>query len=551
MNLLTDQLIRIETPDGRHNCSLPEVYAALVADKIDCFPALRAHQEPAWHMFLVQLGAMAMHRAGLTDLPGDDAGWIDIIRGLTRDEFPGDEPWRLVVEDASKPAFLQPPVPDGANWTSAAITPDALDMLYISKNHDLKQAVANQASAEDWIFALIIQQTCDGALTNNPKSLQLGISRMNSGDGSRPFFGIAPVDKLGNLPRTGKSVCRDIKRLLDARHEPPDTWSTLFNLTNENAVGLTWTLRWNDHQAIPFSKLDPLFIEICRLVRILDRNGVLTAQRAGSFGRRIDSTATKGNTGDPWAPLDISKDPPSVYTLQRSSVHYEKLSELLFNTGTYTPSICMTLSTNEQMQSQDWVALVRGVVRKQGHQTDGFVTRILPLTGRVARGLGPKRKELHQLATDQVHEVKKVSDALVGAIGVARRGGVPWCDVPADQRKKAGEKQREVAEPLRARLDTVADRLFFPALWNRFEGAEASEDAAIATASLNFIVELVAAARDLLDESLADISCPSIKRPRAEARSRWAFEDSLRSNKRGFPHIFASSPVEEETPDAA
>ena len=142
-NLLRDPLIRIETTTGIERLSLPGVFAALVADRVESFPALRAHQTPAWHMFLAQLGAIAMHRAGLAEPPADADVWREIIQALTTSEFPGDEPWQLVVADPTRPAFMQPPVPESANFTDVATTPDALDMLATSKNHDVKQSVAS------------------------------------------------------------------------------------------------------------------------------------------------------------------------------------------------------------------------------------------------------------------------------------------------------------------------------------------------------------------------------------------------------------------------
>ena len=67
-NILTDQLIRTDTSGGsRVEASLPEVYAALMVNEVEAFPTLRPHQRHAWHAFLVQLGAMAMHEAGLSD----------------------------------------------------------------------------------------------------------------------------------------------------------------------------------------------------------------------------------------------------------------------------------------------------------------------------------------------------------------------------------------------------------------------------------------------------------------------------------------------------
>ena len=65
-NLLTEKLIRYRHSSGKvREAALPEVYAALMADEVETFPALRPHQTPRLATpFLVQLGAMAMHRAG-------------------------------------------------------------------------------------------------------------------------------------------------------------------------------------------------------------------------------------------------------------------------------------------------------------------------------------------------------------------------------------------------------------------------------------------------------------------------------------------------------
>lgn len=71
LNLLTEPLFRLTTTDGTRKGTLPDVYAALMADEVEAFPALRPHQRHAWHAFLVQLGAMALHRADISEPPGD------------------------------------------------------------------------------------------------------------------------------------------------------------------------------------------------------------------------------------------------------------------------------------------------------------------------------------------------------------------------------------------------------------------------------------------------------------------------------------------------
>ena len=212
-NMLMDRLIRFDKSDGsRAEAPLPEVYAALMVDQVGAFPALRPHQRHAWHAFLVQLGAMAMHRAGAVEPPDAAGDWAALIRGLTP-EFPDDEPWQLVVDDIIKPAFMQPPASSmerEKDYKSAVATPDELDMLVTSKNHDLKSAVAVQAGVDDWIFALITLQTMEGF----GGAGNYGISRMNGGLGNRPAVSLAPS---GQGP--GAHVKRDIIALLEHRPE--------------------------------------------------------------------------------------------------------------------------------------------------------------------------------------------------------------------------------------------------------------------------------------------------------------------------------------------
>ena len=120
LNILTEPVIRLDLSGGvRKDANLPEVFAALVSDKVVSFPALRPHQRHAWHAFLVQLGAMAMHRAGGVDLPDIADEWAKLIRGLTPD-FPEDEPWQLVVEDITNcpPSCRRPLRPKRRRRTS-------------------------------------------------------------------------------------------------------------------------------------------------------------------------------------------------------------------------------------------------------------------------------------------------------------------------------------------------------------------------------------------------------------------------------------------------
>ena len=147
LNLLSDPLVRIEKDDGATVlASLPETLALLMNDEVLAFPALRPHQRHPWHAFLVQLTAMAMCQAGVSEPPADPAEWASLIRGFTP-EFPGDEPWHLVVDDITnrpscKCTCLTPRIESCKTTRVHFATPDELDILVTSKNHDVKAAMA-------------------------------------------------------------------------------------------------------------------------------------------------------------------------------------------------------------------------------------------------------------------------------------------------------------------------------------------------------------------------------------------------------------------------
>ena len=147
-NLLNDSIIRVRTYNGEAvSLTLPGVLAALIRNEIASFPGLRPHQAPAWHMFRVQLAALALQRAGEEELSKDADHWAELLRALTPD-FPGDEPWHLIVEDRAKPAFMQPSEPEEIKYTGVVPAADQLDMLITAKNHDLKQAIAEMAEPD-------------------------------------------------------------------------------------------------------------------------------------------------------------------------------------------------------------------------------------------------------------------------------------------------------------------------------------------------------------------------------------------------------------------
>ncbi len=156
-DLLVDPVVRVALADGRRlSVSLPEVLSLLTADAIDDFPGLRAHQRHPWHAFLVQVAALAMHRADAPSPFENAATWAESLRALA----PGQPSAWWLVAPQDVPAFLQAPDPRAklAEWRTA-LSPDSIDIPVTSRNHDLKQRRIVDASSDDWLFALLSLQT--------------------------------------------------------------------------------------------------------------------------------------------------------------------------------------------------------------------------------------------------------------------------------------------------------------------------------------------------------------------------------------------------------
>ena len=516
MNTMTSRLIGTLTADGVSvSMSLPETYAALMRDEVESFPALRPHQRHAWHAFTVQLGAMAMQRAGLDEPPTDAEAWREIIRGLTPD-FPDDEPWRLVVDDITKPAFMQPPASSEkkmADYKSAIETPDELDMLVTSKAHDLKPSVAADAKADDWIFALISLQTSEGFMGAG----NYGIARMNGGLGNRPAFSITPS------ARHGAHVRRDISALLEYRERLLDDYL----MRDENGVDLTWVRAWDGAKAEAFTlgDIDPFCIEICRRIRLnAGRGGSIRAVRATSKGPRIEARKSNGDVGDPWTPIN-QKEGKSL-TLGTGGFTYKRMVDYLISAD-WRWSPMMEQTTSEKSSPQDMQVVARAMVRGQG-KTEGYHERIIPFREKAVRAFGRAggAEEIGTIAQKRREEVAIVQRILRHAVSVAAAGG---------NAKKVGDEHRARARPWGDKLDEVVDTDFFNALQDEFDLGDQDERDKVRAEWLNGVV--IKGARGLLDQACDSLPCPSIQRLRARVRARGLFEGRLRGGS-GLPFLF-------------
>ncbi len=532
-NILTERLIRMDKSDGsRVEISLPEVYAALMADEVDAFPALRPHHRHTWHAFLVQLGVMAMHRAGVNAPPADPTEWAEIIRGLTP-AYPDDEPWQLVVDDITLPAFMQPPALSADKLSEylyenkkgryepengkkqPVYTPDELDMLVTSKNHDVKSAVASSVQVDDWIFTLISLQT--GAAQDGKGNYS--VSRIRSAYSARPAFSLAPCEQEGVL-RWGLHVQRDISVLLERRGEVLNT-----RQFNDNGLALLWLCSWHGDEGELLRHVDPFYIEICRRVRLRVDNGQLLAVLANSKVPRINKTQ-QGRTGDPWTPVD---DQGMALNVGPTGFMYKRISHFLASwnhpillESTYTEEHSHTLLVARSLKRNTW---------KHG-MTEGYAERVIPLNPDAMRRPGALRA-LGEVANDRIEDVDKVQRILSHAIQIFLGRG---------ETDKVSREHRNLARPWLNQLDEIVDVRFFEHLQAEFKAHDRDERQRIRN---NWQRDVVNRARLVLADAMDSLPCPEIERYKARVRAEGLFEGRIRGNH-GLPSLFTEKGVDDD-----
>ena len=403
-----------------------------------------------------------------------------------------------------QPAFLQPPAPPGLKW-STVHTPDELDLLITSRNHDLKQKVAHQAAVEDWVFALVSLQTSEGY---GGKGNQ-GIARMNGGSSSRPLLGLAPAGDKETAIDPSAWWIRDVLRLLE--HRAAGNHSTV---GIAEGPALLWCLGWPEGQQLDLRTLDPWFIEVCRRIRLY-RADVIFARRSTSQATRIDAKQFKGVVGDPWAP--VHKTDEKSLTLSGGDFDYRRLCALLFSNDWEVP-----LLGRGDASGSGQMLLVAEALARGNAKTEGFRSRVLPIPGRVARRfLSPTAATLSQT---QMHEIEEFDKALRTSLALLAARG---------DRELLKKDHYIFSRPARSRFNREVDRLFFPSLWRRV--AAAADPTSTETEKINFLAELHQAAQAEFDNALPAIPCTTIHRPRAEARARRQFRNSL---WRSYPELF-------------
>ncbi len=500
-NTLTEPVVGIVYHDGVDDrLSLPEVLAALIRDDVAAFPALRAHQRHAWHAFLVQIGAMALHKAGNVAPPVDASDWKRLLLGLTTADQ-AETAWSLVAP-LDRPALLQPPIPDGPKCLKNDLwSPDALDVLRTSKNHEIKQSVMTAPGPDDWLFSLVSLQTMDGFLGPGNH----GISRMNGGFANRPAVGRVPPGGVG------AHVRRDMVAMLSIR---PDIVSG-HGYQDKDGLCLVWVLPWDGSTPIKACDLDPFYVEICRRARLVSYDGKIMAKSGNSTAPRIVSSPG-GVTGDPWAPLRFGKE-GGLQVLTPSSVGFDfrRMVDFLFSLR--GPASALQLKA-EGDPKKGMRLLARALVRGQGI-TEGYHERSIPISEK-QRFLGPTDPSA-LIAVERVELAAELQNRVLKAALLALVQNAPdKIDFKRDDPRIG---------PFMAAYERAVDLDFFEKLW-----IEADEDDAEIKdkTRADWVRGLSDIARKCLEHAESALPKVSHRHWKTTVRAQDVFESYLRANKK-------------------
>lgn len=506
-SLLDEPPIHWRSADGGklQRTTLPALMAALAADQVRDFPALRPHQRHPWYAFLVQLAAMALHRAGQTQPWTDAADWRAALLALTPDD-PDGAAWCLVAPP-DRPAFLQAPVPgeNPVDWKNRLHAADELDMLVTSKNHDLKGARARSAQPDDWLFALVSLQTQEGFLGAG----NYGVSRMNGGFASRPGVSVAVVGRWGTRWRD------DVSRLLTQRTRIAEAQG----FAVEDGKALLWLEPWDGTDSLAMPVLDPLYIEICRRVRLLATQEKLVARVTGSKAARVAAKDRSGITGDAWTPIETAE--AKALTVSAAGFEYKLMSDLLSGTR-FTQGAAWRLDGWPQDAMLEVIAQV--TVRGQG-KTEGYHERRVPISPKLRRMLaGPQRAAVAEMAERRIKAIAAVRKLLWSALALLFANG------DGDDRNDAvSDRAGRFARPFEQR----EDGRFFDDLSLEVE-AEEGEQAAV---RLQWQQDLVERAESVLLDAFGAGPRSGMQRYKAQSAALSRFHGGLRGAKPALPDL--------------
>lgn len=464
-NILEEPCIEVRAMDSSSvKLTLPGVFAALGRNSVEAFTNLRPHQRHPWHAFLCQLGAIALTDGGVnmpsagkntpySQLPGvyDEDEWKELLFALA----PDDDSWCLVVEDMNKPAFLQPPIPDGIDALTTTIrTPDELDVIVTSKNTDEKSRRITSFETDHWFFALVSIQGQSGYSKAGAKGNYYNTVRQNGAYATRPGVGIIGSSFWGD--QWGRD-CRLLCDLIDSSREID--WDI------ENGKRLLWLYPWDGTESLPLKDLHPYFIEICRRFRLrVDGNNSLYVKLGSSKTARVGGGDYKGAVDDPWIPVNLKTG--SAFNNNPS---WENVAKILLDGESFVRAPAqIPLAFDRSHISVRFCVLKRG----QG-STDEYQERVVPIPLEKRRFLSSQDDTGGRILNTMIDLVTSAKNKVLYP-AVSRL----FQENSEQGRKSKRKKTLPLASAAARLMDDAISDCFFRYLWNALPNEGEEEDKA-------------------------------------------------------------------------
>jgi len=304
-------------------------------------------------------------------------------------------------------------------------------------------------------------------------------------------------------------------------------------------ASVVWTEPWDGTKAegLLINQLEPLYIEICRRVRLRQADRGLEAVRANSLSRRIIDI--KGLTGDPWAPVGKAtgqRDTPPAFLGPRK-FGYERIVDGLFSADWELPRL-LRLTTHDGSPGGATQLIARGMVRGEGG-TAGYHERVIPLTPKTAQvfGSGGNKEDIGDIARQRIAQIGKVKNILRHAIATFLARGESGDTTP---------EQRSLANRWVDKLDEIVDAGFFKRLQDEFDIEHADDRHSLRMNWLrNGTDGIVDHAESVLHAAEEALPCPSVHRFKAMVEADSVFWGRIRGAN-GFPGLFDPRDTKQE-----
>ena len=278
---------------------------------------------------------------------------------------------------------------------------------------------------------------------------------------------------------------------------------------------MLWTVPWDGQKAITLSRLHPLFVEICRRVRLERREENLFARIANSDHPRVDAKDLRGNLADPWTPIAIEEaEDAKALSITAEGFSYRRMNELLFGSSKRSWRLPLLARARGREGASAGQMVGAGIARGQG-KTEGFHRRVVDIPAKALSLMESGDESTAARAQERVRQAGEVQGKCLRAalIVFVQKG-------PAEPEWKK-PTNASLTKPWIDRFDAQVDQVFFPELWRSLDMSD--DDAGHAWSQT-----LASLARETLEAACEAAPRADDRRIMAHARASNLLESALR-----------------------